>query len=105
MADQSTLSLVDLARVAVEIRLEPDQVRQTVLLLDEGNTVPFITRYRKEQTGNLNEDQIRVIEERVQSLRQLAERASDIIRLIDCQGKLTDALRAEIGHQVRGIDR
>lgn len=96
MADQSTLSLVDLARVAVEIRLEPDQVRQTVLLLDEGNTVPFITRYRKEQTGNLNEDQIRVIEERVQSLRQLAERASDIIRLIDCQGKLTDALRAEI---------
>ena len=96
MTDRTFPPDVDLARVASELRLKPEQVRQTVLLLDEGNTVPFITRYRKERTGNLDEEQIRAIEERVQSLRQLAERAADILRLIESQGKLTDALRIEI---------
>ena len=94
--DQYTTTGVDLARVATDLRLRLEQVTQTVQLLDEGNTVPFITRYRKERTGNLNEEQIRAIEERVQSLRQLAERAADILRLIDSQGKLTPELRAEI---------
>ncbi|MBS0202698.1 MAG: RNA-binding transcriptional accessory protein [Planctomycetes bacterium] len=94
--DQHTTTRVDLARVAAELRLRLEQVTQTVQLLDEGNTVPFITRYRKERTGNLNEEQIRAIEERVQSLRQLAERAADILRLIDGQGKLTPELRTEI---------
>ncbi len=96
MMDRTSPPDVDLARVASELRLKPEQVRQTVLLLDEGNTVPFITRYRKERTENLDEEQIRAIEERVKSLRQLAERATDILRLIDSQGKLTDALRIAI---------
>ena len=96
MTDRTSPPDVDLARVALELRLKPEQVRQTVLLLDEGNTVPFITRYRKERTGNLDEEQIRAIEERVQSLRQLTERAADIQRLIEAQGKLTDALRTAI---------
>ena len=96
MMDRQTIIDVDLARVAAELRLRLEQVTQTVLLLDEGNTVPFITRYRKERTGNLNEEQIRAVQDRVQSLRQLAERAADILRLIDSQGKLTDELRAEI---------
>ena len=96
MTDRTSPPDVDLARVASELRLKPEQIRQTMLLLDEGNTVPFITRYRKERTGNLDEEQIRAIEERVQSLRQLAERAADILRLIESQGKLTDALRIEI---------
>jgi uncharacterized protein len=96
MMDQQTTTTVDLARVANELRIRLDQVAQTVLLLDEGNTVPFITRYRKERTGNLNEEQIRAVQERVQSLRQLADRAADILRLIESQGKLTPELRAEI---------
>ncbi|MCH9036316.1 MAG: hypothetical protein IH860_03215, partial [Chloroflexi bacterium] len=65
-------------------------------LLDSGNTVPFITRYRKEQTGNLDEVQLRDIQQRVRSQRQLAERAETVLRLIDSQGKLTPKLRAEI---------
>jgi len=96
MMDQHSTTGVDLARVASELRIRLEQVTQTVQLLDEGNTVPFITRYRKERTGNLNEEQIRAVQERVQSLRQLADRAADILRLIDSQGKLTPELRAEI---------
>ncbi len=94
--DQLSTTGVDLARVATELRLRLEQVTHTVQLLDEGNTVPFITRYRKERTGNLHEEQIRAVQERVRSLRQLAERAADILRLIDSQGKLTPELRAEI---------
>lgn len=87
---------VDLRRVARELALRPEQVENVVALLDEGNTVPFITRYRKERTGNLDEEQIRRIQERVDSLRQIAERAETITRLIDSQGKLTSELRAAI---------
>src|SRR5262245_18281580 len=96
MADRQAVPDVDLNRVAAELRLSPEQARQTVQLLDEGNTVPFITRYRKERTGNLHEEQIRAVQERVQSLRQIAERAADILRLIETQGKLTPELKAEI---------
>lgn len=96
MTERQSTSAVDLGRVATELRLGLEQVGHTVQLLDEGNTVPFITRYRKERTGNLNEEQIRAVQERVQSLRQLAERAADILRLIDSQGKLTAELRLEI---------
>ena len=89
MTDPHQPREVDLKRVAAELHLRSDQVLHTVQLLDEGNTVPFITRYRKERTGNLHEEQIRAIQERVLSLRQMAERAADILRLIDAQGKLT----------------
>ena len=96
MMDQNSTTRVDLARIAADLRIRVEQVTQTVQLLDEGNTIPFITRYRKERTGNLNEEQIRTVQERVQSLRQIADRANDILRLIEGQGKLTPELRAEI---------
>ena len=70
------------------------QVESVVHLLDEGNTVPFITRYRKERTGNLNEVVIREIQLRVQRLRDLAERKETILKAIESQGKLTPDLTA-----------
>jgi uncharacterized protein len=73
---------VDLAKVAQELKLRPEQVAGVVALLDEGNTVPFITRYRKERTGNLDEEQIRQIQSRVENLRHLNDRAQTILRLI-----------------------
>ncbi|MFG0331880.1 MAG: Tex-like N-terminal domain-containing protein, partial [Maioricimonas sp. JB049] len=87
---------IDTARVAKELQLSESQIANTVALLDEGNTVPFITRYRKERTGGLDEEQIRDVQQRVNSLRQLAERATAILRLIDAQGKLTPAVRKHI---------
>lgn len=87
---------IKLAPVAKELSLTEQQVSNVVALLDDGNTVPFITRYRKEQTGNLDEEQIRGIEKRVKMLRQLAEKADTILRLIDAQGKLTPELRQSI---------
>src|ERR1700691_2031218 len=68
----------------------------TVELLDEGSTVPFIARYRKEATGNLDEVQIRAIEEKLSYFRELADRRELILRTIDEQGKLTPELRARI---------
>src|SRR5204862_4477529 len=62
----------------------------------EGNTIPFITRYRKERTGGLDEEVLRIIQERVGQLRQLADRKQTILKSIDNQGKLTDELRAAI---------
>ena len=87
---------VDFKRIAKELHLRPDQVAGVSALLDEGNTVPFITRYRKERTGNLDEEAIRQIQSRVESLRQLNDRAQTILRLIESQGQLTDQLRADI---------
>ena len=87
---------VDLARLAKELGHRVEQVQNVVALLDAGNTIPFVTRYRKEKTGNLDEVQLRTIESRVRSMRQLKERASAILRLIEAQGKLTPELKAEI---------
>ena len=67
-------------------------------LLDEGNTVPFITRYRKDQTGGLDEEQIREIQFRVGKIRQLAERKATILKTIEAQGKLTPELAEQIEH-------
>ncbi len=88
--------LIDFAKIAAELGHRVDQVENVVALLDAENTIPFITRYRKEKTGNLDEEQLRAIESRVKSARQLKERASAILRLIEAQGKLTDELRGEI---------
>lgn len=87
---------VPLASVAAELKIGASQVESVVHLADAGNTVPFITRYRKEQTGNLDEEQIRAVLARVTALRQLAERAATILRLIDSQGKLTSELKQQI---------
>lgn len=83
-------------RVASELQLPAGKVKTTVGLLDEGNTIPFIARYRKEMTGELDENQLREIEERVRYLRSLEERKREVVRLIDEQGKLTGELLTAI---------
>ena len=89
---------IDLGHVARDLHLPPDQVQRTLELLDEGNTVPFITRYRKDQTGGLDEEQIRAIQARVGKIRQLAERKATILKTIESQGKLTPELAEQIKH-------
>ena len=89
---------VSLARVAHELGVRVEQVSEVVQLLDDGNTVPFITRYRRDQTGGLDEQQIESIRGRIAALRSLAQRKQTILRSIKSQGKLTDALRAAIEH-------
>jgi protein Tex len=89
-------STIDFARVARETDTTLSQVEKTVELLDEGNTIPFITRYRKDQTGGLNEEQIEAIRNRVAMLRQLELRKQTILKTIEAQGKLTDALRTAL---------
>ena len=91
-----TLTATDFDRIAKELNLNRSQVESATTLLDEGNTIPFVTRYRKERTGHLDEEQLRLIEQRVTALRQLKERALTITRLIESQGKLTPELRREI---------
>ncbi|NMA14794.1 MAG: RNA-binding transcriptional accessory protein, partial [Clostridia bacterium] len=88
---------VDIFRVVTgETGIPLEKVKNTMQLLDAGNTVPFIARYRKEVTGELDENQIRLIEERVRFHRGLEERKGEIIRLIDEQGKLTGELKEKI---------
>src|SRR5438552_12967901 len=93
MHDVMTL---DLSRIAQDLQIRKVQVEAVVQMLDEGNTVPFITRYRKERTGGLNEEVIRRIQHRVRQLRQLADRKATILKSIEGQGKLTDELRQAI---------
>lgn len=83
-------------RIATELGVQPRQVFAAVALLDEGATVPFVARYRKEATGGLDDTQLRNLEERLGYLRELEDRRATVIASIDEQGKLTDALRAEV---------
>ena len=84
------------AKLAAEFKLRTAQVEHTVELIDEGNTIPFIARYRKEVTGGLSDVVLRDLDERLKYLRNLEERKEEVIRLIDEQGKLTEDLKAEI---------
>jgi uncharacterized protein len=84
------------ARLAVELTVEEVQVAAAVRLLDEGATVPFIARYRKEATGSLDDGQLRILEERLQYLRELDDRRAAVLASIDEQGKLTDELKAAL---------
>ncbi|MBV9122386.1 MAG: hypothetical protein JO112_03360, partial [Planctomycetes bacterium] len=86
----------DFARIAQDLQIRKVQVESVVQLLDQGNTVPFITRYRKERTGGLNEEVLRQIQTRIGLMRQLADRKQTILKSIEAQGKLTDELRAAI---------
>ncbi|WP_226644323.1 Tex family protein [Microbulbifer variabilis] len=88
------------ARIAEELNVRPQQVTAAVSLLDEGATVPFIARYRKEVTGALDDTQLRTLEERLRYLRELEERRASILKSIDEQGKLT----AELAQQINGAD-
>ena len=81
------------ARLAEELQVGEHQVAATVRLLDEGSTVPFIARYRKEVTGSLDDAQLRQLDERLRYLRELDERRAAVLASIEEQGKLTDELR------------
>ena len=83
-------------KLAGEFRLKTSQVDSTVKLIDDGNTIPFIARYRKEATGGLSDVVLRDLDERLTYLRGLEERKEEVVRLIDEQGKLTDELKTEI---------
>jgi uncharacterized protein len=82
--------------LANELSVPGSQISAAVALLDEGATVPFISRYRKEATGGLDDGQLRTLEERLRYLRELEDRRSSILKSIDEQGKLTDALSSQI---------
>ncbi|WP_088547807.1 Tex family protein [Paenibacillus aquistagni] len=90
-----------LRQLAQELALGKGQVQKTIELLDEGNTIPFIARYRKEMTGELDENQLRAIEERLKYLRGLEERKAEVLRLIAEQGKLTESLKNTVVQAVK----
>ncbi len=79
-----------------ELGIRPEQSRAVIELIDEGNTIPFIARYRKEKTGAMNDEQLRNFDERLRYLRNLEERKETVIASIEEQGKMTAALREEI---------
>ncbi len=83
--------------IAGEFNIRPVQVENTIKLIDEGNTIPFIARYRKEVTGNLSDEILRDLNERLTYLRNLEKRKEEVIKIIDEQGKLTDELLIAIG--------
>ena len=84
---------IDFGRLTRELGIDQDKVARTVALLDDGNTVPFITRYRRDQTGGLDEEQIGRIRESITKLRLLDDRKITILRSIESQHALTDELR------------
>jgi uncharacterized protein len=94
LSEQTQLRITQ--TIADELKVAPRQVAAATMLLDEGATVPFIARYRKEVTGNLDDTQLRALEERLAYLRELEERRSTILASVEEQGKLTDELRASI---------
>lgn len=83
-------------KIAQEIGCRDSQVEAAVKLIDDGNTIPFIARYRKEATGSLNDEQLRLLHERLVYLRNLEDKKAQVIASIEEQGKLTDQLRTDI---------
>ena len=78
--------------IAEELNIKPKQVEATINLIDEGNTIPFIARYRKEVTGGLSDEILRDLGERLNYLRNLEQRKEEVVKSIDEQGKLTDEI-------------
>lgn len=85
-------------QLALELGLKKNQVKNAVELIDNGNTIPFIARYRKEVTGNLDDEKLRNLDDRLKYLRSLENRKEEIIRLIDEQGNLTEDLELKINN-------
>ena len=83
-------------KIAEELGVKLWQVEAAVGLIDEGNTIPFISRYRKEVTGSLNDEQLRTLDERLKYLRNLEEKKEQVLTTIEEQGKLTEELKAQI---------
>jgi uncharacterized protein len=96
MGSTAITAVIDLGRIAQRLGLPVARVEATALLLDAGNTIPFITRYRRDQTGGLDEDDVRRIAEAVGKARQLADRKQTILRTVQGQGRLTPELEAAI---------
>ncbi|MEQ1906664.1 MAG: Tex-like N-terminal domain-containing protein, partial [Pirellulaceae bacterium] len=86
----------DLAIIARDLKLPFESIKTAVRLLDEGNAIPFVARFRKDLTGGLDADQLSSIKQRVGELRALAERKSFVLKSIESQGKLTEELSNEI---------
>ena len=82
--------------ISNELEIKPQQTEAVIALIDEGNTIPFIARYRKEKTGALNDEVLRKFDERLRSLRSLDERREAILKSIEEQGKLTPQLKKQI---------
>ena len=87
---------INIEKIAQKLGLKESQVSQVLDLTAEGNTIPFIARYRKEMTGNLDEVEIKAIIDLDKSMTALTERKATVLAKIEEQGKLTDALRSEI---------
>ncbi len=85
-----------IAQLARELNLKAANVEAAVKLIDEGSTIPFISRYRKEATGGMDDVSLRALDERLSYLRNLEQRKEDVILLIDAQGKLTPELEQQI---------
>ena len=83
-------------KIAEELQIKPTQVEATIKLIDEGCTIPFIARYRKEMTGSLDDEQLRNLDERLRYLRNLEDRKEQVLASILEQGKLTEALQLQI---------
>ena len=83
-------------RLVEEFKLKPFQVENAIKLIDEGNTIPFIARYRKEATGEMSDEQLRDLFDRLTYLRNLEKRKEEVIRLVEEQGKLTDELKEQV---------
>ena len=83
-------------RISKELNLPATKIKDTVALLDDGNTVPFIARYRKEMTGGLSDEEIRLLEGKLNLYRNLEQKREDVMRLIDAQGALTPELKSSI---------
>ncbi len=83
-------------QLAHELNLKTANVEAAVKLIDEGNTIPFIARYRKEATGGMDDVALRALDDRLSYLRNLEQRKEDVILLIDAQGKLTPELEQQI---------
>ena len=86
--------------IASELNISNSQVEKTINLIDEGNTIPFIARYRKEVTGNLSDEQLRSLDERLTYLRNLEQRKNEVISSIESQGKMTDEIMVSLDNAI-----
>ena len=84
--------------ISNELEIKPQQTEAVIALIDEGNTIPFIARYRKEKTGALNDEVLRKFDERLRYLRSLDERREAILKSIEEQGKLSSPSKTSISH-------
>lgn len=97
---------IDVSVIARDLKLAPENVQSALALLDDGNTIPFVTRFRKDLTGGLNEEQLLAVKTRAAQLRALGERKTTILRTIESQGELTDELKKQIetAHSSRRLE-